>query len=128
MHFDGHNGQIEVLEDRIVISRKGVFGFLLKGDKTIPFASITAVQFKTASAFFNGYFNLPSMGQRKSRPNRFSRYRRKFGDVQSRQAGRGVRTAEGHSRGQNMPKADTRATYRQLTRWKNSLPSGTAGS
>jgi len=57
MHFDGLNGQIEVLEDRIVISRKGVFGFLtqgLKGDKTIPFASITAVQFKTASAFFNG--------------------------------------------------------------------------
>jgi len=105
MHFDGLNGQIEVLEDRIVISRKGVFGFLtqgLKGDKTIPFASITAVQFKTASAFFNGYFNLPSMGQRKSRRNRFSRYRRKFGDVQSRQAGRGVRTAEGHSRSQNI--------------------------
>ena len=67
MHFDGHNGQIEVLEDRIVISRKGVFGFLLKGDKTIPFASITAVQFKTASAFFNGYIQFTVHGGNESR-------------------------------------------------------------
>ena len=68
MHFDGLNGQIEVLEDRIVISRKGVFGFLtqgLKGDKMIPFASITAVQFKTASAFFNGYIQFTVMGATK---------------------------------------------------------------
>ena len=68
MHFDGLNGQIEVLEDRIVISRKGVFGFLtqgLKGDKTIPFASITAVQFKTASAFFNGYIQFTVYGATK---------------------------------------------------------------
>jgi crotonobetainyl-CoA:carnitine CoA-transferase CaiB-like acyl-CoA transferase len=36
------------------------------------------------------------------RRNHFSRYRRKFGDVQSRQAGRRVRTAERHSRNQNI--------------------------
>jgi hypothetical protein len=70
MHFDGHNGQIEVLDDRIVVSRKGVLGFLtqgLKGDKMIPFASITAVQFKTASAFFNGYIQFTVRGGNESR-------------------------------------------------------------
>ncbi len=55
---------LEVFEDRISITPKGVLGFLnkgLKGTKEIPFTSIVAVQFKEAGALFNGYiqFTIP---------------------------------------------------------------------
>lgn len=69
MYFKGHNGQIETFEDRIVISRKGALGFLtqgIKGDKAIPFSSITAVQFKDAG-FLNGYIQFTVKGGIESR-------------------------------------------------------------
>ena len=45
----GVNGQIEVFEDKIVITRKGLMGlatYRLAGDKTIPISAIKSVQFK----------------------------------------------------------------------------------
>lgn len=45
----GVNGQLTVMPDRIIISRKGMLGFMtqgLKGDKEIPLANITAIQMK----------------------------------------------------------------------------------
>ena len=54
---------LEVYEDRLAITPKGVMGFLtkgLKGTKTIPFSSISAIQFKKAG-LTSGYlqFTLP---------------------------------------------------------------------
>jgi hypothetical protein len=75
MYFKGHNGQVEVFEDRIVISRKGALGFLsqgIKGDKAIPFSSITAVQFKDAGAFANGYVQFTVKGGIESRGGIFA--------------------------------------------------------
>jgi hypothetical protein len=60
----GRTGLIEAFEKGIVIDRRGLFGVLVqgfKGRKTIPYRSITAVQFKQANAFVNGFiqFSLP---------------------------------------------------------------------
>ena len=55
---------MEVFEDKVAITPKGIAGFLNKsitGTKEIPFLSIVAVQFKEASVFWNGYiqFTIP---------------------------------------------------------------------
>lgn len=55
---------LEVFEDRVTITPKGILGFLnkgIKGTKEIPFQSIVAVQFKEAGALFSGYiqFTIP---------------------------------------------------------------------
>jgi Short C-terminal domain/Domain of unknown function (DUF4429) len=65
MRADGHNGQIRAYDDRIVLSHQGVLGFLtngIKGDKTVPYSSITAVQFKEASIWTNGYIQFSLKG------------------------------------------------------------------
>lgn len=65
MEFVGHNGQINLLDDKLIISRKGFVAFLtngLKGEKTIPFSSITAVQFKAANMWVNGYIQFSVQG------------------------------------------------------------------
>jgi len=70
MIYKGHNGQIEADEQGVTISRKGVLGFLtqgLKGDKRIPYESITAVQFKPAGLLVNGYIQLTVKGGTESR-------------------------------------------------------------
>lgn len=59
----GVTDELEVFEDKLTITVKGVLGFLnkgLKGTKTIPFASIAAIQHKKAG-FTSGYlqFTLP---------------------------------------------------------------------
>jgi len=49
----GPLGQLEVFEDKVTITATGVTGFLmrgLKGTKTIPFHSISAIQFKRGGA------------------------------------------------------------------------------
>lgn len=74
VEFVGHNGQVQFFEDRIVIGRKGVLGFLtggLKGDKTIPISSITAVQFRKAGVFANGYIQFTLHGGIESRAGIF---------------------------------------------------------
>ena len=65
MTAKGVNGQLELLEGRIRISRKGVLGFLtqgLKGDKEINISSISSVQWKKAGALTNGYIQFAFFG------------------------------------------------------------------
>jgi len=62
----GLNGQLELDADAVTIRRKGIMGFLghgFKGDKRIPLASITAVQFKEAGLAVNGYLQLSVEGE-----------------------------------------------------------------
>jgi hypothetical protein len=61
---------LEVFEDKITITPKGVLGFLnkgIKGTKEIPFASIVAVQFKEAGAMFSGYLQFTIPGGNESK-------------------------------------------------------------
>lgn len=63
--FSGANGQITLEQGALTISRKGALGFLsqgLKGDKRIPYTSITAVQFKNAGSMTNGYIQFSMLG------------------------------------------------------------------
>ena len=66
----GVSEDLEVFEDRLTITPRGVLGFLtkgLKGSKEIPYASITAVQFKEAGVILSGYiqFTLPGGNESK---------------------------------------------------------------
>ena len=66
----GINGQIDVYADKISIKRKGFTSFLFhgfKGDKEIRITSITAVQFKKASALANGYIQFAFMGSNEAK-------------------------------------------------------------
>ena len=62
MYAQGHNGQITIEGDWLVITRKG-FGRIghSAGDRRIPLASITAVQMRPAGALTNGFirFTVP---------------------------------------------------------------------
>ena len=61
----GVNGQIEIFNNRVCITRKSVFGFLtqgLKGEKDFRISAITSIQFKKASRLFNGYIQFAFMG------------------------------------------------------------------
>lgn len=61
MDFKGYNGQIEFDGNFVIIRRKGGMALLsqgMKGDKKIPVANITSVQFKTATSLVNGYIQL----------------------------------------------------------------------
>jgi hypothetical protein len=70
MMFDGRNGgTVELLENVLVIRRNGVASFLtqgLKGEKRIPYSSITSVQFKEAG-FTTGYIQFAIVGGIESR-------------------------------------------------------------
>jgi len=63
--FKGYNGTL-VLTDKFVIIKRGLRGFLLgggmlRGDKTIPYSSIVAVQLKKAG-LMAGYIQLTLKG------------------------------------------------------------------
>jgi len=62
----GSNGSLTVTEDGVLIRRKSdVLTFLnqgLQGDKTIPWRSITAVQFKAAGKHMTGYIQFSAHG------------------------------------------------------------------
>ncbi len=64
--YDGGVGAaIEIRETGITIKRSGLHGFFahgLKGDKRIPYRSITAIQFKDASKHINGYIQFSIEG------------------------------------------------------------------
>lgn len=65
---------LEVFEDKVPITPQGVLGFLtkgLQGTKTIPIASIRAIQFKK-SAMTNGYLQFTVPGGSESRGGVFS--------------------------------------------------------
>lgn len=63
--YKGYNGTIILTKQGVVIKRgaKGFFfgGGMLRGDKTIPYGSITAVQLKKAG-FVSGYIQLSVKG------------------------------------------------------------------
>ena len=66
---------LEVFEDRVTITPKGVLGFLnkgIKGTKEIPFRSIVAVQFKQAGALFSGYLQFTIPGGNESKGGIFA--------------------------------------------------------
>jgi len=66
--MDGAGSTIKVYEDRLIISPNGLLGFMtkgLKGDKIIPFSSITAIQFKKAGVL-SGYIQFSIFGGKES--------------------------------------------------------------
>lgn len=75
MIYDGRNGgTVEVLDNVLIIRRKGVGSFLtqgLKGEKRIPFSSITSVQFKEPGVT-TGYIQFGIMGGVESRGGVFN--------------------------------------------------------
>jgi Short C-terminal domain/Domain of unknown function (DUF4429) len=65
MEYVGQNGQIELLDDRLVIRRKGIGSFIthgFAGEKSILYSSITAVQFKPAGVLVVGYIQFSIRG------------------------------------------------------------------
>jgi hypothetical protein len=61
----GVNGQLELLDGRIRIVRKGVLSFLtqgLKGDKEIAISAITSIQWRKAGLLTNGYIQFGFFG------------------------------------------------------------------
>lgn len=76
MYFmNGVQDLLEVYEDRVAITPKGVLGFLnkgLKGTKEIPFASIYAIQFKEAGNLTSGFLQFTIPGGNESRGGLFA--------------------------------------------------------
>lgn len=73
--MQGVQDLLEVFEDTVTITPKGILAFMnkgLKGTKTIPFASISATQFKEAGAVFSGYIQFSIPGGNESRGGAFS--------------------------------------------------------
>ena len=71
----GVQDQLEVFEDKVTITPKGILGFMnkgLKGTKTIPFSSISAIQFKEAGAVFSGYLQFTIPGGNESKGGVFT--------------------------------------------------------
>lgn len=63
--LQGVNESLEVYEDKVILSPKGLPGSItkgMKGAKTIPFSSITAIQFKEAGAMFAGFMQFSVLG------------------------------------------------------------------
>ncbi len=66
---------LQVYEDRLTITPKGVLGFFnkgLKGTKEIPFRSIVAVQFRAGGAIVSGYLQFTIAGGNESKGGVFS--------------------------------------------------------
>lgn len=61
---------LEVYHSKLTITPKGFMGFMnkgLKGAKTFPLSQITAIQFRKAGPFLNGYLQLTIAGSNESR-------------------------------------------------------------
>ena len=74
-NMKGVQDLLEVFEDKVTITPKGILGFMnkgLKGTKSIPFTSITAIQFKEAGAVFSGFLQFTIPGGNESRGGVFS--------------------------------------------------------
>ena len=64
-YLKGMNGQVEVYEDKLVIKRKGVFGWAshgFAGDRVIPISSIKTIQYKAGSLIQNGFIQFGISG------------------------------------------------------------------
>jgi len=65
MQAKGLNGSLLLFQDSVRIERKGIRAFMLmgaKGDKDIQISSISAIQFKKAGSFLNGYIQFSFFG------------------------------------------------------------------
>ena len=72
--MNGVGELLEVYEDKVAITPRGVWGFLtkgLKGTKTIPFFSVTAIQFKK-SGLTSGYLQFTIPGGNENQGGVFS--------------------------------------------------------
>jgi len=72
--MDGVGGKLEVFDDKVCITPQGIMGFLnkgLKGTKTIPYHSISGIQFK-ASGLTNGYIQFTIPGSNESQGGLFA--------------------------------------------------------
>ena len=62
----GIGGSLELLDDRLIIHRPLVSSFLwgygIKGDKTIPYSHIVVVQVKRAGPVLSGYIQFTIAG------------------------------------------------------------------
>lgn len=70
LQLNGKGGQLLVDRNKIVIKRKGALATVMhgiKGDKSIPISSISAIQFKEPSFFVNGYIQFSILGGNESR-------------------------------------------------------------
>ncbi len=70
MEAIGINGQLELLERKVRIRRKGVMSFMtqgLKGDKEILIKQISSIQFKEATGFTNGYIQFSFLGGKEAK-------------------------------------------------------------
>jgi hypothetical protein len=68
--MEGSNDILEVFQDKLTIAPQGLTGLLtrgLKGTKTIPFFSITAIQYKPAGMLTRGYLQFTIPGGNESR-------------------------------------------------------------
>lgn len=67
MEVSGHTGQLTITENKIIIQRKGIMGFIargiLNGDKEIPISSITAIQYRDANWLANGQIQFSVQGE-----------------------------------------------------------------
>ena len=64
----GVSDELEVFENKLTMTPKGLLGFMtkgLQGTKTIPFSSITAIQFKK-SGLVSGYIQFTLQGGKES--------------------------------------------------------------
>ena len=74
IRIEGASGSLDVYETKIVITSKGLSGFLTKGisgSKEIPYSSITAIQYKEAGGFLNGYIQFTIRGGKESKGGLF---------------------------------------------------------
>lgn len=66
MELKGVNGQLQLYDDKIIISRKGAVAKLsqgfFKGDKTIYLAQISGIQVKPGTLMTNGYIQFTLSG------------------------------------------------------------------
>jgi hypothetical protein len=70
MEAKGVNGQLELLEDKIRIKRKGVSAFILhglRGDKEILIKRISSIQFKKVGMLTNGYIQFSFLGGKEAK-------------------------------------------------------------
>ena len=72
--YEGHGGTVVVHQSLLAVHRHGMGSFLtqgIKGEKRIPFRSITAVQFKSAGRQMAGYIQFSIAGGIESRAGIF---------------------------------------------------------
>lgn len=70
MEVKGHNGTIQVLENKVIIKRTGILSFIsqgLKGDKEIYIDKISSIQIKKANWLTNGYIQFGFLGGQESK-------------------------------------------------------------